>query len=575
MTLLVQYLRPFGRRMLLGLMVKIGGTIAELLLPFILSHVLKEVVAREDLNAILLWGGAMVICAILAVTMNVVANRMAAAVARDSCRTMRRDLFRRTLHLSAAQTDRFSIPSLESRITSDTYNVTQFVGMMQRLGVRAPILLVGGVGISLLMDPYLATVMLVMLPVIFGLIFCISRWGVPLFTQVQRSVDGMIRVVREDATGIRVIKALSKQDYEHRRYDGVNRKLVHDELRARRIMSLVHPVLNILMNGGIIAVVVLAAYRVQGGRSDPETVIAFMQYFTQISMALMSINRIFTMYTKCAASAERIEEVLNTPTDLAVKSTRELPDLDTEDYIRFEDVTFTYPTKRTPTLRNITFSLPRGGWLGIIGATGSGKSTLSKLLMRFYDVSSGCVRIGGRDVRTIPKEELYSMFGVALQHDFLYADTVEENIRFGRDLTREQVEYAAVTAQAHDFITALPEGYDYMLAQKGSNLSGGQKQRLLIARAVAARPDILVLDDSSSALDYRTDAALRQALPQRVEGCTVITVTQRVSSIKDCDLILVLEEGRIIGAGRHEQLMERCEPYAQISHSQMGGAFLD
>ena len=575
MKLLVRYLRPYGRRMLLGLAIKISGTVAELMLPFILSHVLRVVVARQDLYEILRWGGAMVVCAILAVTMNVTANRMAAAVARDSCRTVRRDLFRRTLHLSAAQTDKFTIPSLESRITSDTYNVTNFVGMMQRIGVRAPILLIGGVGISVFMDAHLATVMLALMPVIFALIFCISRWGIPLFTKVQHSMDNMVRVVREDTQGIRVIKALSKQDYEHRRYDSVNHALVRDEVHARTVMSLMHPVLNILMNGGIIAVVVLAAHRVQAGTSNPETVIAFMQYFTQISMALMSINRIFTAYTKCAASANRILEVLDAPEDLVVHSADELPDTRTDDHIRFEDVTFTYPRKRTPTLEHISFSLPRGGHLGIIGATGSGKSTLVKLLLRFYDVSSGSIRISGRDVRTIDKDELYNMFGTAMQFDFLYADTVRENILFGRKLTQEQVEYAAVTAQAQEFIANLNEGYDYMLAQKGSNLSGGQKQRLLIARAVAAQPDILVLDDSSSALDYKTDAALRQALAQRLDGCTVITVAQRVSSIKDCDLILVLDEGQIIGAGKHEHLMETCSQYAEISHSQMGGAFID
>ena len=574
MKLLVKYLKPFIPRMLLGLSIKIGGTMAELLLPMILSHVLKEVVASQDVFAILRWGGLMILCAAAAVIMHITANRMATRVSCSFSQAVRHDLFKRTLHLSAAQTDRFTIPSLESRITTDTYNVHQFVGMIQRMGIRAPIMLVGGVCITLFMDRHLAMVMLATMPVVFILIFFISRKGVPLFSQVQTSVDNMIRVVREDTQGIRVIKALSKQDYEHRRYDGVNRALVKDEIRARTIMSMIHPIMSILMNCGIVGVVALAAIRVSAGTSDPETVIAFMQYFTQISMALMTVTRMFTAYTKSAASARRIAEVLETPEDLQVLPETDLPRKGSTAHIEFDDVCFSYLGKKND-LEHISFSLPRGGWLGIIGATGSGKSTLVKLLLRFYDVSSGAIRINGRDVRTIPKSELYDMFGTAMQFDFLYADTIEENIKFGRPLSHEQVEQAAITAQAHNFITGFTDGYEHMLAQKGTNISGGQKQRLLIARAVAADPDILVLDDSSSALDYKTDAALRQALAQRMQDTTVVTVAQRVSSIKNCDLILVLDDGKVIGAGDHEHLLATCPEYAEISESQMGGAFVE
>ena len=574
MKLLAKYLKPFVPRMMLGLCIKIGGTMAELLLPMILSHVLKEVVAQQDVFAILRWGGLMILCAGTAVILHITANRMATRVSCSFSRAVRHDLFKRTLHLSAAQTDRFTIPSLESRITTDTYNVHQFVGMIQRMGIRAPIMLVGGVCITLFMDRHLAMVMLATMPVVFILIFFISRKGVPLFTQVQTSVDNMIRVVREDTQGIRVIKALSKQDYEHRRYDAVNRALVKDEIRARTIMSMIHPIMSILMNCGIVGVVALAAVRVSAGTSDPETVIAFMQYFTQISMALMTVTRMFTAYTKSAASARRIAEVLETPEDLQVLPEADFPCKDTTAHIEFDDVCFSYLGKKN-NLDHISFSLPKGGWLGIIGATGNGKSTLVKLLLRFYDVSSGAVRINGRDVRTIPKPELYDMFGTAMQFDFLYADTIEENIKFGRSLTHEQVEQAAITAQAHNFITGFADGYEHMLAQKGTNISGGQKQRLLIARAVAADPDILVLDDSSSALDYKTDAALRQALAQRMQDTTVVTVAQRVSSIKNCDLILVLDDGKVIGAGDHEHLLATCPEYAEISESQMGGAFVE
>ena len=574
MKLFAKYLKPFVPTMVLGLIIKVGATMSELLLPMILSHVLKEVVAQQDVRAILYWGGIMILCAAAALVMHITANRMATRISCNFSRDVRHDLFRRTLTLSAAQTDHFTIPSLESRITTDTYNIHQFVGMVQRMGIRAPIMLVGGVCITLFMDRHLAMVMLAMMPIVFFLIFFISRKGVPLFSRVQSSVDNMIRVVREDTQGIRVIKALSKRDYEHRRYDEVNRALVKDEIRARTVMSAIHPVMSILMNCGIVAVVALAAVRVSAGTSAPETVIAFMQYFTQISMALMTVTRMFTAYSKSAASARRIIEVLDTPEDLCVRPESEFPRRTTEAHIEFDDVCFSYLGKKN-NLEHISFSLPKGGWLGIIGATGSGKSTLVKLLLRFYDVSSGAIRIHGRDVRTIPKAELYEMFGTAMQFDFLYADTIEENIKFGRSLTHEQVEQAAVTAQAHGFITGFPDGYGHMLAQKGTNISGGQKQRLLISRAVAADPDILVLDDSSSALDYKTDAALRQALAQRMKDTTVVTVAQRVSSIKNCDLILVLDDGKIIGAGGHEHLLATCPEYAEISQSQMGGAFVE
>jgi ATP-binding cassette subfamily B protein len=446
--------------------------------------------------------------------------------------------------------------------------------MLLRMGIRAPILLLGGVIITLAMDSHLALVMLAVLPFLFILVTFVRRRGTPLYSKVQKSVDNMVRVVREDTQGIRVIKALSKTDYEHRRYDGVNRELSSAEKRAGITMGMTHPIMMILMNGGIVAVVALAAGRVAGGKSDPETVIAFMQYFTQISMAMMALSRMFVMYTKCAASARRISEVLDAPEDLIVRSEEEYPRKETDAHIEFDDVCFSYLGRKND-MEHISFKLPKGGSLGIIGATGSGKSTLIKLLLRFYDVNSGAVRINGRDVRTIPHDEFYAMFGTAMQYDFLYADTVEENIKFGRELTHEQVEQAAITAQGHDFITAFADGYDHMLAQKGTNISGGQKQRLLIARAVAAKPEILVLDDSSSALDYKTDAALRTALKQRMTESTVVTVAQRVSSVKDCDLILVLEDGAIIGAGDHEHLLATCAEYKEISDSQMGGAFID
>ncbi len=571
MKSVISYLKPFRARMLLGLFVKVLATLIELLLPFILTHILDNVILTMQVERIVFFGVIMVICALLAAVLNIVANRMAAKVSMLFAKEMRKSLFQKTLYLSATDTDRYTIPSLESRITSDTYNVHQFVSVMQRMGVRAPILLLGGVTVTLIMDPVLSLVMLATLPLIFITVYSISRKGIPLYRKVQKSVDSMVRVVREDAQGIRVIKALSKNDYENQRYEKVNATLSADERRAGTIMGIVNPVMTLLMNLGIVGVVALSAYRVSRGLSSAATVIAFMQYFTLISMAMMSISRIFTMYTKFAASARRIGEIIDTPDAYTVE---ECEKSDTDTHLSMEGVSFSYLGKQN-NLESVSFSLRRGESLGIIGATGSGKTTLIRLLLRFYEADSGEIKINGRSIKSYTREELSSMMGVALQNDFLYADTIEENIKFGRDISSEAVVRAAKIAQAHDFITANKDGYGYMLSPKGTNLSGGQRQRLLIARAIASSPEILILDDSSSALDYKTDANLRRALSESLSDSTVITVAQRVSSVKGCDLILVLDEGRVIGAGRHEELLECCPEYREISDSQMGGAFVE
>lgn len=568
----LSYLKPFRFRMAVGFLIKVTGTVAELLLPFILTYILENVIASLNVKRVVFYGILMILCSIVACVGNISANRMASKVTADYSRIMRRELFCKTMYFSARDTDAFTIPSLESRLTTDTYHIQNFIGMMQRMGVRAPILLLGGILITLIMDRALALVMIGTLPLIAVTVFGISRKGVPLYTEVQKSVDEMVRVVREDAQGIRVIKALSKNDYENRRYDAVNAELSRRERKVGAIMGIVNPVMTLLMNLGIAGVVAVAALRVAKGLSSPATVIAFMQYFTLISMAMMSLSRMFAMYTKFAASAGRIAEVLNTPDSFFVEEDDGRGD--PEKHVSFEDVSFSY-FGRKQNLEHISFSLPRGGTLGIIGATGSGKSTLVKLLLRFYDADGGEIRIHGRRISSYTREELTSLFGVALQNDFIYADTILENICFGRELPMEQVIRAAKIAQAHDFITGIPEGYGHMISANGTNLSGGQRQRVLIARALAGQPEILILDDSSSALDYKTDASLRRALAEELKDSTVITVAQRVSSVKNCDQILVLDEGRIIGQGTHEELLESCVEYREISDSQMGGAFVE
>lgn len=596
-------MKPYRIRIGIGLFIKITGTLAELALPYILSVILDEAIpaavdagdTQGGLRSIFIWGALMIVCSVIALIFNIVANRMAARVARDTAIAIRHDLFDSTLRLSCSRADAFTVPSLESRLTSDTYNVHHLIGMIQRMGIRAPILLMGGLIITFTLDPVLAGIMACVLPFIALTVFLVSRKGVPLHKKAQESGDAMVRVVREDAQGIRVIKALSRKKYEQERYEKVNRQLQHDGLRASAIMGISNPVINLFLNVGLVAVLLVGAIRVTNGDCLPGKIISFIQYFTLLSNAMLAITRIFMMFTKGAASMGRITEVLDAAAacDEAPKAVRAMPGpvgLNGEGYLRFDNVRFTYGERenddRKPHLSGVTFDLRRGGTLGLIGATGSGKTTLLSLLMRFYDVreGNGTVSLGGRDLRTMTPEELRQKFGIAMQNDFIFAGSIEDNIRFGRNISHEDVVFAAKVAQAYEFISALPDGFDHALTSKGTNLSGGQKQRLLIARALAGKPEILVLDDASSSLDYRTDAALRQDIRNAQVGqgeasplahTTTIVVAQRVSSVKHADLILVLDGGEVIGSGDHDTLMETCEVYREIADSQMGGAILD
>ena len=575
MKFIYQYIKPFIGIMIVGLLIKTIGTLIELALPYILSYILDDLVPNDGrLSMIILWGGIMILCALLALLCNVKANRMASKVARDCTRKIRHDLFYQTITLSGKQLDYFTIPSLEARITTDTYNVQNFIGRIQRLGVRAPLLLMGGLVVTLIMDAYLSLVMIAILPIIFIVVLFISLKGVKLYASVQDSVDGMVRVVREDTQGIRVIKALSKVEKEQQRYDKVNKKLINAEKKASLAMGFVNPIMSLLMNLGITFVVLIGAYRVMNRQTEPGKIVAFTQYFTMISTATLSITRIFMMYTKSSASASRIAEVMNTVKDLEIASLDIYPLVENDDYIVFDNVSFSY-NQTKDNLKNTSFRLSKGQTLGIIGATGSGKTTLVHLLMRFYDVNKGAIRIGGKDIRTIPEKDLHTLFGIVMQNDFLFSDTILENIRFGREISQDDIEKAIQISQAYDFIMSFPEGLNHVLSQKATNISGGQKQRLLIARALANHPEILILDDSSSALDYKTDANLRKAILQNLKDTTSIIVTQRVSSVMNADLIIVLEEGEIIGMGNHQDLLNTCEVYKEISESQIGGSFID
>ncbi|MGI5894830.1 MAG: ABC transporter ATP-binding protein [Candidatus Merdivicinus sp.] len=568
MNMLMRYIRPYLLKMSGGMFIKFIGAIMDLLLPWFLAYIIDNIIPLKSVPQIFLWGGVMLVCSILAWVTNIIANRIAGWVSKCVVGNMRHDLFQKISTLSCSQVDGFSIPSLISRVTSDSYNIHSMVGMVQRMGIRAPILLLGGIIVTLTLEPALALVLIAMMPPLAIIIVYVSRKGIPLYANLQKGIDRMVQVVRENIIGIRVIKALSKTDYEKGRFEEINQEVVRREKKAGLTMAVTNPSMNLFLNIGLTLVILVGAFRVNAGISQAGKIIAFMSYFTIILNALLSINRIFVICSKGIASANRIREVLDTIPDLEVQFNSQKKN--EEAHISFRNVCFSYSqTERT--LTDINFSLKKGETLGIIGATGAGKTAVINLLMRLYEANSGEIRINGVNVNAIPPEELHTKFGIVFQHDVLFADTVAENISFGRDIPPERLEEAARDAQALEFINELPGRFDYELAIKGSNLSGGQKQRLLIARALAGKPEILVLDDSSSALDYKTDAQLRQAIREHYAGTTTIIIAQRISSILHADHILVLEDGREIGYGTHEELMEECESYREISESQMGG----
>ena len=549
----------------------------DLFIPWILAYVIDSVIPVGSLRLIFAWGGVMLVCSILAVSFNIIANRMASRVASDATQIIRHDLFARTMYLSARQTDAFTKPSLISRLTTDTYNVNQMIGRVQRLGVRAPILLVGGVLFTMSLDPVLSSVLLLVMPVLAVVMVVVSRKGMPLYRKLQSSVDSFVCLVREDIAGIRVIKALSKMDYEKEKFDRINKMVVTCERNAEKTMAVLNPSMNMLLNLGLVGVIIVGAFRVNAGTSEVGKILAFMTYFTIILNAMMSISRMFVIINKAVASAARIDQVLSCEDDLALLGDKTEPEAekadtveaDAEKEIVFDHVSFSY-NKKEPNLKDISFTVRKGEMLGIIGSTGSGKTTLASLLMRLMDVDEGRVLIGGRDVRSFEKEELRSRFGVVFQNDTIFEDTIYENVRMGRQLGREEIVQALSYAQAEEFTQEKERSEGGMLDIRGANLSGGQKQRVLIARALAARPEILILDDSSSALDYRTDAMLRRQLKENFSGTTTILIAQRISSVMNADHILVLEDGEMIGYGTHEELLMGCAVYREISRSQTG-----
>lgn len=566
MKTVLGYLRPYAGRAACGVLIKFSAAVLELILPLLLANVIDVLVPARDLPAIWRTGGLMLVLAFGAAAGNILANRMAARVSMEMTRDLRRDLYHQIQHLPCARADRYSASSLVSRLTNDTYNIHQMFDKIQRGGVRAPMLVLGGLTLTFLLEPVLALVQFCVSLLTFLTIFLVTRRGVPFYGEAQSAVDTVVRILRENAAGVRVIKALASQRREQDRFEQANRRDRAAEERAGRVMALTNPITDLLLNLGLTLVVLVGAVQVNAGAMPAGQIVAFLTYFALIQSATLGIAKVFVRISKGVASARRIRQVLEEPPTQSLSGA----DARRPELLGMEGATFSYHGVE-PDLADVSFTLQKGQTLGILGPTGSGKTTLVSLLLRLYDADSGVVWVGGQDVRYQTPRAVQDRFGVAFQSQSLIAGTIYENIAFLRDLPRQDVEAAVDTAQAREFVSRLPQGLDTPLELRGANLSGGQRQRLLIARALAGRPEILVLDNADSALDYQTAARLWAALRRDFPRTTLVIISERVASVRDADCILVLEHGRILASGRHQDLLVSAPRYRKMAELQMGG----
>ncbi len=577
MRFMLSYVKTYKWRYIGVMALKLVGTVLELLIPYILEYIIDTVAPTEQIGMVIFWGLIMVITAILMTITNVASNRISVRNAAMSTYDMRKDLFNKSMELSGNQVDKFGLPSLTSRMTTDSYNVQQFLQSAQTMLIRSPITLIGGIAVTLTMDVGLALVLIILVPIMIVFVLGISIKGIPLFDRVQQCIDDIVRIMRENISGIRVVKALSKEDHEKERFGKANDEMTRRDCIASMVMALPGPVLTLVLNMGLVVVIVLGAYRVNEGLMAPGVILAFLQYFNMILMSVNGLNRIFMNMSRANASAYRIQAVVEQPQDLVTIPDSEAAHTDDDsDCIVFDNVSFSYGETLTENqeinraLKDISFSIPKGGSLGIIGSTGCGKTTVVNLLMRFYDTNKGHIFIDGKDIRTYNLDDLRRKFGVVFQNDVLLAKSLADNVAFGRDVDEEGIATAIEDARASEFVEEYEDGFEHQLDIKGQNLSGGQRQRILISRALASHPEILILDDSSSALDYKTDADLRKVIRENYSDTTTVIIAQRVSSIMSLDDIIMLDEGEIIGHGTHEELMRDCPQYREIYDTQMG-----
>ena len=566
MIRLARYLKHFKLHVTLGPACKLTEAIFELIVPLVMAEIIDIGVARGDTDFILRRGIALIVLAVCGLCCALVCQYMASVASQGVGTKLRADLYAHINTLSYKEIDAIGTPALVTRISNDVNQVQTAVAMLIRLVVRAPFLVIGAAIMSFMIDAKLSLIFVGAMIAIVAVMYPIMRAGVKLFKKQQKSLDVISRITCENLSGVRVVRAFSRQDYEARRFEETAEEYRRFAVKAGRINALLNPAIFIAVNVAYLLIVWLGGVSANEGGLTQGKVIALVNYMTQISLALVVVANLVTIFTKAAASAQRINEIFDTQPSVTGAESSPITDANAP-VIEFDDVHFSY-IGGEKSLEGISFTLNKGETLGIIGGTGSGKSTLVNLLCRFYDRDSGTIKINGADIKDFPTGQLRRMIGLVPQKTELLSGTLRENMVLGRtDITDEQIQSALETAQAKEFTDKLDGGLDSRILQGGKNLSGGQKQRLAIARALSQSPEILILDDSSSALDYATDANLRRALRKR-SGMTSVIVSQRANSIRHADKIIVLDDGQAAGIGKHSQLLRDCSVYREICLTQ-------
>ncbi len=546
----------------------LGEVAADLSQPKLMSKIVDEGVLGSDMSLILHTGILMLVLLILGACCGSASAAFAGVASQGFSRDVRNDLFRRVMGLSFQQTDKFTTGSLVTRLTADITAVQQMVDYLIRGFVRNIIMFSGGIYMMMKLDVKFGLVIAIALPLEALIVIMIMRHANPLYGIVAQRLDSVNSVMQENVTGARVIKAYVREKHEAERFGTANSSLMEANLKVLKLMALMQPVLLIIMNISVLFVIYLGGWQVEAAEMQVGEVMAAVTYLTQVLHGIMMLSMMFQTISKAAASAKRIGEVLESePVITDGKGT----DAERKGSVTFRNVTFAYPTSSgLPVLSGISLDIKQGERVAVIGATGSGKSTLAALIPRFYDPDEGEVLIDGVNAKEYKLEDLRKRVGIVLQKSELFSGTAADNIRWGgKDASDDEVRAAAETAQADEFLSRMPEGYDTVIAEKGASLSGGQKQRLSITRAVLSKPEILIFDDSTSALDLSTEAKLLNGLKEKMKGTTVIMIAQRIAGIKDFDRIAVLDHGRLVGCDTHEKLLESCDVYKDIYSSQM------
>jgi ATP-binding cassette subfamily B protein len=568
--LLRTYLRPYTRPLAVVVLLQLVGTMASLYLPSLNADIIDNGIARGDSGYILTTGGWMLLVSAVQIACSIIAVYFGARSAMGFGRDVRAAVFHRVAAFSAREVAHFGAPSLITRNTNDVQQVQMLVVMTCTMFVAAPIMCVGGVVMAMREDVGLSWLMLVSVPVLALAIGLIIRRMVPQFRLMQTRIDAVNRVLREQLTGIRVVRAFVREPYEVERFAVANADLTATAVRAGRLMMMIFPVVMLVLNASSVAVLWFGAARVDGGQIQIGALTAFLSYLMQILMSVMMATFMLMMVPRASVCADRIAEVLDTHTSVPPPSAPVPPDPALRGHLDLGGVTYAYPGADAPVLSDVSFSARPGQTVAVIGSTGAGKTTLVNLVPRLFDATSGTVRVGGCDVRDVDPDLLWAQIGLVPQKAYLFSGTIRSNLRYGKaDATDEEMWAALETAQGRDFVEALAEGLDAPVVQGGTNFSGGQRQRLAIARALVRKPGIYLFDDSFSALDLATDARLRAALAPETRDATVVIVAQRVSTIRDADLILVLEDGAVVGRGTHHELLADCATYQEIVGSQL------